>query len=530
VASGKRSRQGGFSYIEVLIGIVILAIVALGITQGFAGSSALIARSKVDTLANNVAANQLERVRAMDYDDVGIAGGSPPGTLAATRTETVGTIAFRVDMGVDYVDDAALGQARTYANYKRVTVTVTPQVANAHAYTQTTLVAPPSSGAIRGKATIVATLLDAVTEQPLAGVPITADLSTSPTQTRTTDADGKVVFAGLEPSAVSSTDPAYNYRLTIGLPDPWVAADGSGPDDARQHLAASQTWNPVLEVYKRATVQVNMRDAATGQLIGERSTAQVTTPSPNSLSDSQSGTSGAYTFTTIAGKPIRPSAPNFTVSAQADCYADATMTRPVPVGYPTTTTEVFDFGMTRMASGYLDVTVRSTGSGSPVIPGAEVSVSGNGLNTPRVRTADDAGYARFCLSPSGTASYVVSVTAPGYLSSSVLANVRLNTTTPVTVSLSPSGSTGTITLKTSASGALVRLVKTGGGYDKQQTTNSGTTADFTGLAGCSRWMPICSAGQYTAYIQTGYSGGNPTWNAGKTVYAVAGQTTQYTVP
>ena len=68
MASGKRSRQGGFSYIEVLVGIVILAIVALGVTQGFAGSSALIARSKAETLANNVAANQLERVRAMDLD------------------------------------------------------------------------------------------------------------------------------------------------------------------------------------------------------------------------------------------------------------------------------------------------------------------------------------------------------------------------------------------------------------------------------------------------------------------------------
>jgi prepilin-type N-terminal cleavage/methylation domain-containing protein len=530
VASGKRSRQGGFSYIEVLVGIVILAIVALGVTQGFAGSSALIARSKAETLANNVAANQLERVRAMDYDDVGIVGGSPPGTIPATRTETVGTIAFRVDSAVDFVDDAALGQPRTYSNYKRVTVTVTPQIANARPYTDTTLVAPPSSGSIKGKATIIATLLDAITDTPLSGVPITADQSTSPTQTRSTDGDGKVVFAGLEPSAVSSTDPAYKYRLTIGLPDPWVADDGSGPNDAQQHLAASQTWNPVLEVYKRATVQVNLRDAATGQLIGERSTAQVTTPSPNPLSESQTGSAGAYTFTTIAGKPIKPSASNFTVSAQADCYADAQITRPVPVGYPTTTTEVFDFGMTRVASGYLDVTVRSTASGTPVIPGAEVSVSGNGLSAPRVRNTDQNGYVRFCLSPSGTASYVLSVTAPGYVSSSVLANVRLDTTTPATVMLSPSSSTGTITLKTSGSGALVRLAKVGGGYDKQQTTNSGTTADFTGLAACPSYTPTCSAGAYTAYIQTGYSGGNPTWNAGKTVYAVAGQTKLYTVP
>ena len=45
--------------------------------------------------------------------------------------------------------------------------------------------------------------------------------------------------------------------------------------------------------------------------------------------------------------------------------------------------------MTRVPSGYLDVTVRSTAAGNPVIPGAQVQVSGGQANlAPRVRNAD----------------------------------------------------------------------------------------------------------------------------------------------
>ena len=103
---------------------------------------------------------------------------------------------------------------------------------------ETTLVAPPAIGAIAGKSTIVATVIDALTDQPVAGAPVTADQSTSPTQTRNTGNDGKVIFAGLEPSALSTTDPKYKYRLTVGLADPWVTHPDSVPAQAQQHLAA----------------------------------------------------------------------------------------------------------------------------------------------------------------------------------------------------------------------------------------------------------------------------------------------------
>jgi hypothetical protein len=531
VASRKSSREAGFSYIEILVGIIILAIVAGGIAQGLAQTSSALGTSKIESTANKLGSAELDRAHRMPYEDLGITGGSPPGVIAATTDTVVGSVTYRIAVDVEYVDDPALGQPQTYVNYKKVTVTVTPRTNRARPITLSTLVAPPAIGAIAGKSTIIATVIDALTDQPVQGAPVTADLSTSPTQTRATGADGKVVFAGLEPSAIPVDDPKYKYRLTIGLPEPWVTHPDSVPAIAQQHLTASQTWTTTLKVFRRATINVNLRDAATGQPITERSEVLVSTPGPDVLSESKVTTTGALSFTTIGGQAIQPSGSNFTVTAEADCYLSGSIQRPVPTGYPANTTETFNFSLTRSSSGYLDVTVRSTAPGNPPIAGAQVQVSGGQANlAPRVRTADANGFVRLCVPPSGSASYVVSAAHPGYGAGSILATVNEGQTTPVAMYLVPSSNTGTITLSAGASNRLVRLQALAGTYDASQTTNSRTIrvrgedyaglADFTGLA----------AGNYMAYIATGFSGGTPTWSTGKVVAAVGGQTRIYRVP
>ncbi len=521
MSSRRRSREAGFSYIEILIGIFILAIVAGGIAQGLSQTSASLGTSKVETTATKLASAELDRAHRMAYGDVGLVSGSPPGIIAATKNTVVGSVTYKIDVDVAYVDDPALGQPQTYVNYKKVTVTVTPQASRARPYTQTTLIAPPAIGAVSGKSTIIVTVIDALTDAPVAGAPVTADLSTSPSQTRSTSADGKVVFAGLEPSAIPVADPKYKYRLTVGLPDPWVTHPDNAPALAQQHLTAAQTWTTTLKVFKKATIQVNVRDSVTGLPITERTEVVASTPGPDVLSESQTGTTGAFTFATIGSKPIQPSASNFTVVAQPDCYATGTLARPVPTGYPSNTTEVFDFSLAPVPSGYLDVVVRSTAAGNPVIPNAQVQVSGGQANiAPRVRDADAAGFVRFCLEPSGSASYVVSAARPGYGAGSILATVNQNQTTPLTMYLVPSPTTGTIRLSAGASNKLVRLQALSGTYDASQNTNSFGNGDFTGLA----------AGNYMAYIAVGFSGGNPTWSSGKLVSAVGGQLRTYSVP
>ena len=135
----RRSRQAGFSYIEVLVGIMILAIVAGGIVQGLAATSTSLGQSRAETTATKLATAALDRAHRMTYEDVGIVGGSPPGVIPASATQTVNDVQYTIATDVEYVNDPALGQPQTYVNYKRVTVTVTPNTNRARAMKETTL-------------------------------------------------------------------------------------------------------------------------------------------------------------------------------------------------------------------------------------------------------------------------------------------------------------------------------------------------------------------------------------------------------
>jgi prepilin-type N-terminal cleavage/methylation domain-containing protein len=519
--AGRRGRaQDGFTYIEILICILILAIAAGAIFQGFASSSAQVGRARLDSTATSLAQGALERVKGLAYDDVGVAGGNPPGDLPATETRTVGSIDYRLDYAVQYVDDPAIGRPTTMVNYKRVTVTVTPQVPAGKAISQATLLSPPNFGAISGKATAVVTVVDAVTDQVLPGVSVTINGSTSPSRTDVTGADGKVVFAGLLPSDTTVGSPTYQYVVAATL-----AGYGTHPDTVpavtRKNLAADQTWQVTVKMYRPASIRVNLLDAATGDPITERSEVEVTTPAPSSTSESQIGYSGIFTFTTLNGQPILPSLSAFTVAAAADCYEPQTKTSPVPVGYPTNVAQTFTFSMVREdAGGWLDLWVVNNATGAG-IPGAQVQVSGGESRLrPILRTADSSGYARFCLPTSGTTPYTVSSSATGFGAGSVSAVITANQTTPLTMRLIRS-TTGDIRLNAGRTNALVRIRALSGTYDVSQYTNASGYADFINLA----------AGGYMAYIATGFSsGGDPVWSAGKSVTAAANVRTTYNVP
>jgi len=513
---GRRRGQAGFSYMEVLIGIVILAIVAGAVMQGFAASSAQVGRARLDTVATDIAQSALEQVRRMDYENVGVTGGNPPGTLQASATRRVDGTDYLVQTSVTYADDPTPGRPRTYINYKRVTVTVTPQVPSGRPVVQSTLAAPPNYGAVSGKATAVITVVDALTDAPLPGAVVTIDGSTSPTRSDTTGADGRVTFAGLDPSNPDPASSTHRYRVTSVLPGYSTHPD-STPAQVRQSLTASQTWQATVKMYRPAGIRVNVRDRATGAAVTERSEVRVTTPPPASISETFVGYTGVFAIDRINGAEIQPSRTASTIAVSADCYTSATQSAPVPAGYPDETVQVFNVSLDRLAdTGNMEVWIVDDATGRAITT-AQVQVSGGeAALTPRIRGVDANGYARYCLPRSGAVRYVVSGGAAGYGAGSVLAEVRTGQSTPVTLRL-VRAATGDIRLLASASGVLVRLQALQGTYDASQATNTFGYADFTGLA----------AGDYVAYYATGFSGDTPVWSSGVPVRVNGGQLTQY---
>lgn len=521
---GRRDREAGFTIIEVLISIVVLGVVAAGLAQGLALSSALIGDSRIESMATSLASAELERAQAMPYDAVGVVGGNPPGTIPASRVETVRGRDFTIAWRVRFVDDTALGQPQTGINYKGVEVTVTPEAPDdGSAVTETSIVAPPAFGAIAGKATVTATVTDPFTETPtvMPNVAVTLDGSTSATRTDNTDATGAVAFAGLLPSADDPGNPQYAYRLSAALNGYVVRTPA---DQLTKHLAPSERWGPVpIEIFKPATIGVTVRDGRTGGLVTRASQVTVATPDPVRTA-TRTGTSGTFDFDEIDGGPIEPSRSNFTVTATAYCYSgSASQQEPVPAAYPTSMRQNFELTLQPLTE--LAVTVVRAGTATP-LAGASVSLSGGDSDVPAETVSTDAsGVARFCVPPTSTAAYVAYVTAPGHGAG----------TRPVAVGDPPSASTrldlvagpdtATVRVTHPSSNRRVRLVAQLGTYDlatRVGTSGNPRRVDVGGLA---------AGVYYCQFDTTGTTTGTPVWSApAKSVIAVAGARRNCTLP
>ncbi|MFN8108815.1 MAG: type II secretion system protein [Thermoleophilia bacterium] len=498
-------RQSGFALIEVLISIIILAVVATAVLQGFAAASGQVARSRTDTQAAQIAQGQMEALHRLTYDNVGLVNGNPTGTVSPTGTKTVDGTTYNITTTVVYVDDPAQGQAHTNVDYKKATITVTPAVSGAKAVTVSSIFAPDNYASISGKATAVVTVVDSLTGLPLQNAAVTLNGSTSPTRIDTTDANGKVVFAGLLPSATNVASPQYYYVASATLAG-YNTDPATTPTQTRMNLAASQTWNVTIKMYKPATIFVNMNDSATGNAIATRADITVTPPAPGSP-QLTSVSNGTATITTLGGQPIMPSASTTQVDVFADCYLPATQSSAVPAtGYPTNTSQTFTFSLTKATSGWVDVYVKNTGG--TALSGATVTLSGgpNNLNPPS-RTTDASGNVKFCV-PSGAIPYLIGASATGYAAGSQQATVTTNATTTVNIKLaSTSGGVSTVRLTTASASQTVRLLLVSGG--------SGATYDKTGVTNASKYQDFLNVpyGNYQAFRATGFNSGVPTWGA-----------------
>ena len=81
--------------------------------------------SDTRSLMAQMATEEIETIRGLQYQDVGTVGGHPAGQLAAVETVTVEGRNFQIQRDVTYFEDASYSGPYP-ANYRRVTITVTP--------------------------------------------------------------------------------------------------------------------------------------------------------------------------------------------------------------------------------------------------------------------------------------------------------------------------------------------------------------------------------------------------------------------
>jgi prepilin-type N-terminal cleavage/methylation domain-containing protein len=95
----------GMTLVEVLISVTIFAMLSAAIYSSMTFVARIGLSSKAKVLASNIAVEELELVRNMSYDAVGVIAGSPSGALPQNKTVVSGNYSFDVSFDVRYIDD-----------------------------------------------------------------------------------------------------------------------------------------------------------------------------------------------------------------------------------------------------------------------------------------------------------------------------------------------------------------------------------------------------------------------------------------
>ena len=98
-------RTAGFSLIEILIAICIFLIIGSGVYLSYANILDVISRTRTHTLATSLINKQIEAIRNLPFDSVGIVGGAPAGVIPASTTVAYEGQQFVIGTYVRNIDD-----------------------------------------------------------------------------------------------------------------------------------------------------------------------------------------------------------------------------------------------------------------------------------------------------------------------------------------------------------------------------------------------------------------------------------------
>ena len=232
-----RQKQGGYTLVELMVTMTVLAILGLGAFTLFTSllHSAIVAQRQA--VASALATNQTEYIKSLPYDRLAVQGGAivSTTTIPASFTKKVQGITYTVTTNITYADDAYDGcgsypnatlkqkYCRNYpppsgapstdsnpGDYKDVTVTVTDPSGTKLASIDTHIAALVAETASNTGALFVSVVDDS--GQPVTGATVNVvNTFTSPAvnASDTTDQNGLVILYDLPPSTTN-----YRYQIT----------------------------------------------------------------------------------------------------------------------------------------------------------------------------------------------------------------------------------------------------------------------------------------------------------------------------
>lgn len=106
----------GFTLIETLIALGIFLLVTLGVYEAFTTTLRVVQSTRTITIATTLANEQLEIIRNLPYDDVGVVSGIPNGVIPGVQTLVRDGVSFEVTTVIRNIDDPFDGQIGNIPN------------------------------------------------------------------------------------------------------------------------------------------------------------------------------------------------------------------------------------------------------------------------------------------------------------------------------------------------------------------------------------------------------------------------------
>lgn len=415
--------------------MTIFAVVATALAGVLTSSISARSLASQRTAAEQIANDQLEWIRSLDYDDVGctttacpVTGGivDPNGNQAGQGGPTV-PAAYSVTVMITWVDDSVPTAHRTYKNYKNVTVTVTRVTGSKQMAQQSTQVGPRQRAFLGGinKGTVIVQVNDYLSPKaPHPGVVVNLMNGPSSPLSDTTDAGGTVTFPGLDPASGST----YYDIVVPTFGGGWIAL----PDAAATHfqLSPGGKLTKPIQVYKPVTLTFQPQNSDGTPF---SSAAVFTVTGPEGTDD--------FTYNQVAGSPITvtsltkagvsiPLPPGtYTITPKSGMYADPVV-QDVPSPFSSYPGAVnASVNVVSDPLGSISATVSS--GGGPVV-GATVTVNGGPRSLPtQSATTNASGIATFPNLPAGS-GYTVTAAKGSQSAPNQSASVSGGSTTNLT--------------------------------------------------------------------------------------------------
>jgi hypothetical protein len=263
----QKQKSKGISMIEALVGVFLLAVLALGIYAAYAFGLKMAVQNRQRTEATVIAEKKIEAIRAMNYADVGTQGGLPAGVIPTAETENYNGTNYSVRTSIRYIDDVLdrkFPSDTDPADYKQVEVRVNwPTNLQSKYVILNTFFSPPKVDSASGMGVLMINAVDS-SGTPIANAHVhVVNSVVRPTinLTEDTDNNGSLTLPG---APITTTN---SYEITVSKDGyetvqtyPPFPISAFNPIDAHLSVSQSSITSKIFLINKTSHINLHFAD------------------------------------------------------------------------------------------------------------------------------------------------------------------------------------------------------------------------------------------------------------------------------